>query len=78
MCLCIILDPFYRTLSSIRAAAQKKMLERVDRFAKDHKLEWGVEKCKVMRLNELEGITEWDQSDTKIQECESYTYLLLT
>ena len=54
---------------------KKKMLERVDRFAKDHKLKWGVEKCKVVKLNNQEGITEWNLSDTKIQECESYTYL---
>ena len=54
---------------------QKKMLERVDRFAKNHKLKWGAEKCKVMRLNSQEDITEWDLGETKIQECESYTYL---
>ena len=54
---------------------QKNMLERVDRFAKDHKLKWGAQKCKVMRLNNLEGSAEWDLGDTKMQECESYTYL---
>ena len=28
----------------------KKMLERIDHFAKDHKLEWGQAKCKVMKI----------------------------
>ena len=35
---------------AIGTISQKKTLSQVDDFAKKHKLRWGKEKCKVMRV----------------------------
>ena len=47
---------------------QRSILEKVDRFAKDHKLKWGVEKCQVMKIGEKKSDTEWDLGEMKIKE----------
>ena len=53
---------------------QKKMLERIDRFAKDHKLEWGQAKCKVMKIGKRSD-ENWKVGDMEIGNCVSYKYL---
>ena len=68
---------------------QEKMLQRVSDFAKDHKLKWGQEKCKVLKIekptssNQNQPHTnitnqhqnEWDLGEIKIETAKSYTYL---
>ena len=52
-----------------------KILEILDNFAKDHKLKWGIEKCKVMPIGNHSKKEEWNFGEEKIQKCESYKYL---
>ena len=55
--------------------AQKQILQKIDIFAKDHKLKWGNSKCKVMPIGKHSNVKEWEFGDEKIQTCEKYTYL---
>ena len=55
--------------------AQKVILKRTDSFAKDHKLKWGKDKCKVMPVGKHSNIKEWEFGEDKIKKCEKYKYL---
>ena len=52
-----------------------KILKILDNFAKDHKLKWGIEKCKVMPIGNHTKKEEWQFGDEKIKKCTSYKYL---
>ena len=54
---------------------QRIMLERIDRFAKDHKLEWGQAKCKVMKVGRQANITNWKVAEMEIGNSTSYRNL---
>ena len=55
---------------------QEKMLENIHEFALKHKLCWGQEKCKVMRVGRHTGETkQWMIGDMPIEETTSYKYL---
>ena len=55
---------------------QQQILERIHQFAKRHKLKWGQEKCRVMRVGRHEEEqNEWKIGEMTIQECNSYKYL---
>ena len=53
----------------------KEILKIMDTFAKDHKLKWGIEKCKVMPVGNHTRREEWQFGEEKIKKCESYKYL---
>ena len=57
------------------AQNQKEMLEKIDHFAKIHKLKWGQDKCKVMRIGKTQEQDTWKIGEMEIGTCESYTYL---
>ena len=52
-----------------------EILRIMDTFAKDHKLKWGIEKCKVMPIGNHSKKEEWKFGEEKIQKCVSYKYL---
>ena len=52
-----------------------KILKILDNFAKDHKLKWSIEKCKVMPIGNHTKKEEWQFGDEKIKKCTSYKYL---
>ena len=55
---------------------QKYTLEKVNNFAQKHKLKWGSEKCKVMKVNKQKFKKEsWHLGNNLIESCEEYTYL---
>ena len=54
---------------------QLEMLEKLDSFAKDHKLQWGSNKCKVMPIGNHSDRTEWNLGDLTIRNCTDYKYL---
>ena len=55
---------------------QLKMLEKVHDFALRHRLVWGQNKCKVMRVGKHKGEPkEWNLGDLKIEETSTYKYL---
>ena len=53
----------------------EQMLTIMDNFAKDHKLKWGINKCKVMPIGNHNKKEEWQFGEEKIKKCESYKYL---
>ena len=53
---------------------QFEILSKMDTFAKDHKLQWGANKCKVMPLSKCD-IKQWPFGDLVIESCEEYKYL---
>ena len=58
--------------------SQVKTLEIVNEFAIKHKLKWGQEKCKVMRIGEHGKKTkerQWDLGSMRIDETKEYRYL---
>ena len=58
------------------APQQKYTLEKVNEFAQKHKLKWGSEKCKVMKVNKQKFKKEsWKLGNNQIESCEEYTYL---
>ena len=55
---------------------QEKMLQKIHEFARRHRLVWGQNKCKVMRVGKhTDTPKEWNLGDIKIQESTSYKYL---
>ena len=51
-------------------------LKAVDEFAIKHKLEWGVDKCKVMEIGSKKGKKEsWELGKKSIGSCDTYRYL---
>ena len=54
---------------------QEKMLHKIDHFAKIHKLKWGQEKCKVMKIGKKTDKDIWKIGDMEIGPCDSYIYL---
>ena len=55
---------------------QKDILKTIDNFAKNHKLKWGKDKCRVMKIGKHHtSQTEWDLGDLKIANTDTYTYL---
>ena len=55
---------------------QTKILERVHQFAIKHKIKWGQEKCKVMRVGKHKGEKiDWKVGDMPIEETDRYKYL---
>ena len=54
---------------------QEKMLNKIDHFAKIHKLKWGQDKCKIMKIGKRTDKDTWKIGEMEIGPCESYTYL---
>ena len=57
---------------------QEKMLEKVNQFALKHKITWGAEKCKVMRVGrhkDKEKERDWKIGNMAIKEATQYKYL---
>ena len=54
---------------------QEEMLKRMDRFAKDHKLKWGLDKCRVMKIGKGANLRQWKLGENEIKCSDSYTYL---
>ena len=55
---------------------QKKMLEKIADFAIQHKMEWGVDKCKVMQVGRSKNVVEtWKLGDKTIESASEYKYL---
>ena len=57
------------------AANQHKILDKIDQFARKHKLKWGREKCKVMKIGKNSDHNTWKLGEMNIDSCKSYTYL---
>ena len=53
---------------------QKRILELVNQFALKHKIQWGKEKCKVMRVgyHRPSEASTWKIGDMPIEESDSY------
>ena len=52
------------------------MLEKLNEFALKHKIKWGADKCKVMRIGKhKEKRKEWKIGDMPITETSEYKYL---
>ena len=55
---------------------QKIMLKKINDFAVRHKLKWGNEKCKYMKVGKhKDEQNKWKIGEMEIQECISYKYL---
>ena len=55
---------------------QEKMLDRVANFAIKHKLTWGADKCKVMRIGQHKNEKrKWKLGELEIDEADEYKYL---
>ena len=55
---------------------QKHMLDRISNFAIKHKLKWGIDKCKVMRIGKHNDKEQkWKLGALEIEETDSYRYL---
>ena len=55
---------------------QNNILEKINKFAINHKLQWGKEKCRVMRFGKHnEDPKEWKIGKMAITETDSYKYL---
>ena len=55
---------------------QEKMLERIADFANKHKLRWGADKCRVMRIGKHdEEKQKWNLGVLTIDETDTYKYL---
>ena len=53
----------------------KIMLDTIDQFAKRHKLKWGQDKCKIMRIGGGPEQEKWNLGEMEIGTCDTYTYL---
>ena len=59
-------------------ANQEKMLDRIADFAVKHKLRWGAEKCKVMRIGkQKDEKRKWSFGTLEIDEADEYIYSCL-
>ena len=56
-------------------ANQIEMLQIINDFAKDHKLQWGVKKCKVMPIGKHNMQDKWPLGELEIDNCTEYKYL---
>ena len=55
---------------------QEIILQHVNNFAIRHKLTWGIDKCKIMRVGEhKQGTKKWHLGDVEIEETGDYKYL---
>ena len=55
---------------------QEKILKRIDEFAKRHKLKWGQDKCRIMRVGKhTEETKDWKLGEMPIEKCSTYKYL---
>ena len=55
---------------------QLKTLERINSFAKNHKLKWGQDKCRVLQIGKhKETPIEWKIGSMPIEKSDSYKYL---
>ena len=54
---------------------QLEILTKIDSFAKDHKLRWGADKCKVMPIGNHSSRPHWQLGELEMQNCTSYKYL---
>ena len=54
---------------------QEEMLRKIEQFALQHKLKWGQEKCKIMKIGKETVNKNWKLGDMDIGTCDSYTYL---
>ena len=55
---------------------QEKTLERINKFAKNHKLQWGQEKCKILQIGKhKETHKEWKIGSMAIEKSDTYKYL---
>ena len=55
---------------------QKKMLDKIAEFAIQHKMEWGVDKCKVMQIGRgKDKVETWKLGDKTIESTSEYKYL---
>ena len=55
---------------------QVKMLEKMAEFAKKHKMEWGIDKCKVMQIGRGKNLKpQWKLGDKDIDSTADYKYL---
>ncbi len=58
------------------AEDQEAILQKIDTFAKNHKLEWGQEKSKIMQVGKHEKNENiWKVGEMEIAKCTTYTYL---
>ena len=52
------------------------MLEKIADFAIQHKMEWGVDKCKVTQIGRSENVVAtWKPGDKTIESALEYKYL---
>ena len=55
---------------------QRKMLDKIADFATQHKMEWGVDKCKVMQVGRGKNVVkDWQLGDKTIESASEYKYL---
>ena len=55
---------------------QERMLERISDFATQHKMEWGVDKCKVMQIGRGKNLRpNWKLGEKVIDNADDYKYL---
>ena len=54
---------------------QNKTLNALNEFAIKRKLEWGVEKCKVMEIGSGKKKGDWKLGTKSIESCQTYKYL---
>ena len=54
---------------------QTEMLQIINNFAKNHKLQWGAHKCKVMAIGKHNKQNKWPLGDLEIENCNEYKYL---
>ena len=56
---------------------QNEVLDKIDLFAKNHKLRWGGDKCQVLRIGKSNAGDEhcWKIGDMPISETDTYKYL---
>ena len=51
---------------------QENMLKQIDNFAKDHKLQWGNDKCKVMPIGYHNAQQEWGTKNKKMRNIQIF------
>ena len=61
---------------AVGTQSQQKTLGALNEFALNHKLEWGINKCKVMEIgSRKERKDAWKLGKETIENCRSYRYL---
>ena len=54
---------------------QMEMLQTINNFAKNHKLQWGAQKCKVMPIGSYNTQNKWPSGELENENCTEYRYL---